>query len=75
MPVLNEAKRDSTAAPVLSFTVAVQAPKPTLFQKGNQLQRIGNRNRKAKRKAAAKASRKRRSAAKTKLPRRPTTER
>jgi site-specific DNA recombinase len=60
---LNRARRDSTAAPVLSFTIAVQAPKVKLFQKGNQLQRIGNRQRKARQKASAQASRSRKATA------------
>jgi DNA invertase Pin-like site-specific DNA recombinase len=61
---LNKAKRDSTAAPVLTFTVAVEAPKSSSFAKGNKLQQIGNRNRDARRTAEAAADKRRRRAAK-----------
>jgi hypothetical protein len=51
--VLNEAKQDSFAPPVLSFTVAVDALKGTHFAKGNRLQQIGDSKRQAKRQAEA----------------------
>jgi DNA invertase Pin-like site-specific DNA recombinase len=56
---LNKAKRDSTAPPVLSFNVAVDAAKPKLFAKGNRLQQIGNRNRLAGRQAETRQRRRR----------------